>query len=121
MKAKKKVISITKLKYKADAVFSNWVRERDGKCVTCGSRQNLQNGHFISRSINILRFDERNCNCQCVSCNVFKNGNMPAYSQFMLRTYGPKIIDNLLIEKQQLHQFTRIELESIIQKYSVIQ
>lgn len=112
--------SISQLKKKADQVFSKWVRNREPYCVTCGGTSNLQAGHFISRSINILRFDPRNVHTQDVRCNVFLNGNMAAYSQFMLRTYGPKIIDNLLIEKQQLHQFTRQELLDIISKYSVV-
>ncbi len=114
---KKKLRSISSLKKECDRVFSLWVREREQACVLCGSRNSLQCGHFISRSINVLRFSEINCHTCCVSCNVFKNGNMPAYAQFMLKKYGPKIIDNLLIEKQVLKQFKREELEKIIQKY----
>lgn len=114
---KKKLLSISKLKREADRVFSLWVRNREQACVLCGSRNSLQNGHFISRSINVLRYSEINCHTCCCSCNVFKNGNMPAYAQFMLKTYGPKIIDNLLIEKQRLHQFKREELNEIISRY----
>ena len=116
-KKKSKIIPISILKRTADAIFSLWIRNRDKACVLCGSRKELQNGHYISRSVNILRYDIRNCNCCCVVCNVFKNGNMVEYSAFMRRKHGPDIIETLLKEKQQLHQFTRQELESIITKY----
>ena len=118
MVKKKKLKSISQLKKLADGIFSKWIRDRDKRCVTCGLATNLQCGHFISRSINVLRFDERNCNAQCVSCNVFRNGNMPQYAAFMRRKHGPDIIEILLKEKQTLHQFKRQELEHIISKYS---
>ncbi len=115
----KKQIPLGRYRNKADSVFSKWIRARDKRCVTCGSTENLQNGHYVSRSISILRYDERNCNCQCVACNVFKKGNMVEYSAFMRRKHGPEIIEQLLKEKQTLHSFTRQELESIIKRYSL--
>ena len=117
MKPKKKLRTISQLKKIADSVFSKWIRFRDNACVTCGSQSQLQNGHYISRAINILRYDERNCNAQCVVCNVFKNGNMAEYSAFMRRKHGPDIIEQLLREKEVLHQFKREELLAIIKKY----
>lgn len=116
---KKKVKSISQLKKQADAVFSKWVRARDGKCFTCDSRQNLQCGHYISRAINYLRYDETNCNAQCVGCNVFKNGNMPEYAIRLQRKYGENILYILHLNKQILYQFKREELEKIISKYAL--
>jgi len=113
----KKTPSISQLKKRADQVFSLWIRNRDKRCVTCGSTKNLQCGHYISRGINILRYDTRNCNACCAVCNIWKNGNMVEYSAFMRRKHGPDIIETLLKEKQKLHQFTRQELEEIITKY----
>jgi len=43
---------------------------------------------------------------------------MAEYARFMVRTYGPDILEKLAKEKQQLHQFKRQELEEIITKYS---
>lgn len=116
-KRKRKQHSISQLKKQADKVFSLWIRNRDKRCVLCGSTKQLQNGHFVSRGINILRYDERNCNACCSVCNIWKNGNMVEYSAFMRRKHGPDIIETLLKEKQKLHQFTRSELEDIIKKY----
>ena len=121
IKKAKKAKSISQLKKIADSVFSHWIRERDKACVTCGSTERLQNGHYISRSINVLRFSEVNCNCQCMVCNVFKSGNMAEYSAFMRRKHGPDIIEKLLKSKQTLYQFKRSDLELIIEKYSPTQ
>lgn len=119
MNLKKK--SISQLKKKADSVFSFWVRLRDGfTCFTCGKKgelSSIQNGHYISRAINILRYDERNCNAQCVGCNVFKHGNIPEYAIRLQEKYGDGILQELHRIKQQFHQFTRQELEAIIEKY----
>ena len=115
---KKKLKSISWLKKEADRVFSLWIRERDKRCVLCGSTKNLQNGHYISRGINILRYSEVNCNTCCVGCNVFKHGNMAEYALFMQRTHGDGILKQLGAIKQQLHQFKREELQEIITKYS---
>ena len=106
-------------KKKADAVFSKWIRARDKKCVTCGSRGNLQCGHFVSRSCNQLRYGERNCHAQCVGCNIFKNGNMVEYAVFMEKTYGHGIIQELKKEKVKTRQFSIKDLEDIINLYDV--
>lgn len=87
-KPKKK--SISTLKKEADKAFSRYIRYRDGKkdasgnwiveCITCGEWRPysvMQNGHFMSRRHNIIRFDEENCNGQCLTedSNVYMYGN----------------------------------------------
>lgn len=109
--------SVSSLKKEADRVFSLWIRARDGRCVTCGSMYKLQAGHYVSRSWSSLRYDEKNVNCQCLSCNVFKRGNMDEYARFMIRNYGPDILNELALKKFP-YQFRISELEEIIKKYS---
>jgi len=118
MKPKKKSISISKLKRKADAVFSLWVRARDKRCVTCNSTYQLQNGHFVSRNHNSTRYDERNNNAQCAACNIWKNGNMAKYALYLQNKYGPEIIKDLVKQGEKLKQFKRADLEEIIKKYA---
>jgi len=119
MQKKKK--TIVNLKKEADRIFSFWIRVRDKfTCFTCGKKGDLssiQNGHYISRGINVLRYDEINCNAQCVGCNVFKHGDMPEYSIRLQMKYGDHILKELHQKKQQFHQFSRQELEEIIEKY----
>lgn len=83
------------LKKELDRVFSLYIRKRDKKCICCGSTKLLQCGHYISRSNNALRYDERNCNCQCMRCNVFLKGNYPVYSLKMIEKYGSDILEKL--------------------------
>lgn len=111
---KKKVKTIGQLKKIADIVFSLWIRKRDGQCFTCGSKKNLQNGHYISRAKNITRYDEENCHAQCVGCNVFRYGNMVEYTHRL----GWELSEKLRKKGEILHQFKRADLEEIIKKYS---
>lgn len=74
-------------------------------CVTCGKAidwfhpQNnpfgLQVGHYISRDIKQLRWHSKNVHPQCSSCNWEHNKNPVPYTQFMLKTYGQEVLDEL--------------------------
>lgn len=77
---------------KAWAVFSKWVRNRDKRCVTCGSTKTLQAGHFYH---NVLDFDEININTQCTYCNKHKHGNLAIYSAYLLNKYGQQALEQL--------------------------
>lgn len=112
----KKQKSISKLKVEADRVMSLWVRKRDRACVTCGSKENLQNGHYVPRNWLGLRYNKKNCNTQCVGCNVFKKGNMDEYARFLIRKYGPGILETLNKLKKPT-QFKRADYNLIISKY----
>jgi hypothetical protein len=122
----KKKKSVSQLKKEADAVFSRYIRYSaadhagNARCVTCGVVKHwkeLQNGHYERRSVNSLRYDERNCHPQCPGCNIFKGGNYPRYAQFMLQTYGPTILEELEAEAKNLKQFRPFELIEIIDLY----
>jgi len=113
--------SVKQLKAQLDKVFSIWIRERDNHtCVTCGKKMKSnesQCGHYISRGKNNTRFSEINCNCQCSGCNIFKGGNMPAYTIFLERKYGYGIIQKLKKEGDTIKQFKEKELIELIKKY----
>lgn len=80
-----KNLSKKTLHKKAWNTFSKWIRERDKICVTCGSRNDLQAGHFWHAC---LDFDEMNINGQCVQCNYYKSGNLAPYSIYLINKYG---------------------------------
>lgn len=119
---KPKKPTVAKLKKVADKVFSDYVRKRDDyTCFTCGrkgDKTNIQNGHYVSRSYNSLRFDERNCNAQCVPCNIFRRGAMDDYAISLVKKYDWKILEELAREKRKIKQFTVKELELLISTYS---
>lgn len=93
-------------KKELDTWFSMYIRIRDnGTCITCGSKtfwKYQQNGHYVSRQVLSLRFDEKNCNCQCAGCNVFKHGNMDEYALQLQRKYGKDILERLHKEKYKI-------------------
>jgi hypothetical protein len=117
----KKKKTVSQLKRSLDKLFSIFIRMRDkGICYTCGSRQDWkyqQNGHFISRGKMATRYDEKNCHCQCVSCNVFQNGRYPEYAERLIKEYGEGIISDLVKKGRQIKRFTTKELEESIEHY----
>lgn len=125
-KKQPKVKSVSKLKAEADKVFSSYIRQKYADssgyvtCVTCGVAKpikEMQAGHYEKRSVNSLRFDERNVHPQCPGCNVFKQGNYPRYATFMINRYGQEILDELEKEAKTLMQFKAHQLEAIISLY----
>lgn len=65
-------------------------------CVSCGAVfpcDKMNGGHFISRACYPLRWDERNVHCQCVRCNLYRNGAYLEYSQWFIKKYGQKLFD----------------------------
>jgi hypothetical protein len=117
----KKQPSLAALKKKLDRVFSIFIRKRDkGVCFTCDKKlpwKQQQNGHYISRGVLILRWDERNCNCQCVGCNIFKNGNMAEYAIRLMKKHGPAILVDLDREKWKILKMSRQDYVDLIDKY----
>jgi len=118
-KAKKrsKNLTVASLKKKADAIFSIYIRLRDKKCITCGSTENLQCGHFQSRKHNATRYDPYNCQAQCVRCNMFNWGEQYEFGKQLDKKYGDGMAESLKKKAQEIHKFTTYELQDIIDTY----
>jgi hypothetical protein len=54
---------------KLDALVKEIVIARDGKCIVCGTTQNLTPGHLFSRVAYSTRWDLDNVYAQCLNCN----------------------------------------------------
>lgn len=107
------------LSRKAWETFSKWVRNRDKRCVCCGSTNQLQAGHFWH---GVLDFDEMNVNAQCKQCNTFLSGNGTYYSAYLINKYGIKAFKDL--EKRHYlamkgEKRTDMEYQEIINKYKL--
>lgn len=89
-------------------VLNDYVKWRDAvdningkpisECITCGkqvSGVNNQAGHYISRRIRRVAFDEHNVHSQCSYCNRFLNGNPVIYRRKIIELYGQKELDRL--------------------------
>ena len=83
-------MTVSKLKKELDKWFSLYIRLREAtdeglvQCFTCGKvnsyKVGMQNGHFMSRQFMATRYDEQNCQVQCVGCNMFKFGEQFKFS-----------------------------------------
>lgn len=123
MKNSPKKKSVAQLKKIADAEWSKYIRLRDsdqygyGNCITCGVKKfwkEAQCGHFISRKISLLRYDELNTSLQCVGCNMFKSGEQYLFAKAIDDKYGAGVAEELNNQRFTTHKFTVAELEAII-------
>jgi 5-methylcytosine-specific restriction endonuclease McrA len=53
----------------ADAAFSLYIRERDGRCLNCSTRSGLQCAHLVSRRYRAVRWDPDNAVALCFRCH----------------------------------------------------
>ncbi len=121
-----KTKSISQLKKQADKNFSLYIRKKYAdwkdqvRCYTCDKTfplKEIQNGHFVSRTYTNLRWSEKNCRPQCVSCNVFKRGAMDEFATRLERE-TPGILAELNLWKHRPSSTnTRQDLLMIIEKY----
>jgi len=118
----KKKKSLIRLKKDLDYVFSRYIRQRDNHvCFTCDKQlepEQSQCGHFVSRSYHKVRWNEENCNCQCMRCNVFLKGNYSEYAERLQKKYGMGIINKLNEMKRGLFKANREFYENKIIYYT---
>ena len=100
-----------------DKYTSLIVRRRDRRCVTCGSRQALQCSHFYSRHYLTIRFDLRNCNGMCSTCNRRHNSDATAYQRFMNERYGPAVVAELDGMRISMRKVSDEELLKLLEGY----
>ena len=131
MKVKKvKKEKITPLKTKLDNIFSLYIRLREAtdeglvQCFTCGNVNNykvgMQNGHFMSRQFMSTRYDEQNCQVQCVGCNMFKFGEQFKFSLALDYKYGKGTAEELLHKSRQINKMSSKDFEEKISYYKLI-
>lgn len=83
---------------KADVLFSEYIRRRDGKCVRCGRRGEgekgivgLQCSHYFGRGAESTRFDDKNCDTLCFGCHQeWGSKDRESYREFKLRQLGER-------------------------------
>jgi len=119
--------SISKLKKELDKWFSLFIRLRDAteeglvQCFTCGAvkyyKKGMQCGHFQSRTFLATRFDEENCQPQCVGCNMFKQGEQYKFSLYLDTKYGEGKAEELQYLAKSIVKFTRVDYEEKIVYY----
>lgn len=114
---------LPKLLEKTQKIVNAYIRRRDEglPCISCGSYEANQAGHFISvRQSSALRFNEFNINLQCAGCNKYKYGNPIMYRMNLIDKIGETSVKELEYEfkHNRLKKWTRDELFEIMKKYS---
>lgn len=113
---------------KLDKIFSEFIRLRDtkpwnfeyGRCISCGRIlpwAKLQCGHFHSRIHMNTRFDERNCNIECIACNIYSADHLIGYRKNLIKKIGEKEVDMLDVRAHQSKSFSLFELQMLIKHY----
>ena len=113
---------------KLDTEFSIYIRNRfavDGisTCFTCGKEDNwrsLQCGHFMSRKHYSTRWDENNCQVQCVGCNVYRYGEQYIFGNNLDKVYGIGSAESLSTTARQICKIKDFELQDKIDYYKIL-
>lgn len=128
LKSKKKPKTKGKLVKELDALYSRYIRNKYATdnmvmCVSCGRLdevKSMQNGHYMSRQFYSTRWLDKNCHPQCYRCNVALKGNYPAYTKFMISTYGVEVLDELIELSKKTPQFKINDIQEMIEKYKCL-
>jgi hypothetical protein len=86
-------------KKKADVLFSQLVRSV-GHCLRCGTTQNLQCAHVISRRYSATRCDLRNAYCLCAKDHLYYTAWPREFSKFITEHTGSEVYDELKLKAE---------------------
>ena len=119
--------TVSKLKKELDKWFSLFIRLREAneygmvQCFTCGVvrgyKDGMQNGHFQSRKHMATRFDEENCQVQCIKCNMFSQGEQYKFALALESKYGEGKAEELEFLARTTLKISRVEYEEQIEYY----
>lgn len=101
---------------KADTVFSQFIRLRDGKCMRCWSEIRLndkglpvshQASHFQGRKKEATRFDEENVDCLCGACHMYFTSHPAEHYQWQVNKKGQETVDLIVLRSNQYQKKDR--------------
>jgi hypothetical protein len=105
------------LKDELDRITSLLVRAIFGRCVTCGTTENLTASHFYPRRWVNVRWSLVNVSCQCMNCNCRHSIDQNALTRWMLQTYGADAIVELFELRNRRQMPSDDELRSLLEDY----
>ena len=122
-KAKLKLDLMTKSDYIKilQQLVNKYVRLRDGSfCISCDKaiRGKVDAGHFFScGNYPSVRFDLRNINSQCITCNQFKGGRIHEYREYLIKKIGSVEFEDLERKAHENRKYSIPELKDMIQEF----
>lgn len=108
------------LKRKLWALFSAYVKERDGNtCFSCGASglegHGWHAGHlFPAGAHGIIRYEPKNVHSQCYRCNINLGGNGAAYTARFIDRYSFEEFKRLSALSRELRQWRAPEVQELI-------
>jgi len=117
---------LSKLKKELDKWFSLYIRLRHAtdtglaQCYTCNKidhYKKLQCGHFLSRRHHATRWNETNCQVQCVKCNMYEQGMQWQFGLKLEANYGDGTVKELEYLASTIAKFTRVDYKENITYY----
>ena len=117
----------TSLETHLDIVFSLYIRLRDAmdggmtRCISCGKVfpfPQVQCGHFFGRANMSTRWDEQNCNAECVRCNCFDDEHLVGYRLNLVRKIGTEAYDELCERAHRTRKWSGDEIRDMIKYYT---
>lgn len=91
----------------ADQAFSKWIRLRDGKCLRChkkvelngkGLPVSLQASHFQGRRKENTRFDPDNVCALCAGCHSYLGANPAEHYLWQVDRMGQAKVDAVILK-----------------------
>lgn len=82
---------------KADALFSAYIRKRDGHCRVCGATTNLEAAHIYSRRHWSTRHCPSNAIALCFTHHRYFTENPLEFSRWCDGEFGREAMDKLFI------------------------
>jgi len=89
-------------RYKADAMFSEYIRSRDKVCQYCLKKAATQVHHHFSRRYWATRFDPENCAGFCFKCHRLLHENPAIQVEWWTKRIGKKSWDAMWIRSNQV-------------------
>lgn len=110
--------SVKSLRNKADKLWSQMIRERDGKCRRCGKEPPeviLQAAHVISRRYKAIRWDLRNGIGLCIGCHHWAHKQPVEFDWWVQELLGKETYESLRQEAlAYVGRVSRVNLEEVV-------
>ena len=124
--SKKKTVSLSSLKKKADKLFSQYIRQKYSDnnwiatCISCWKKdhyKNMHNAHFIERGCMKRRWEEDNCRPACAGCNTFrKEYHLRMFTIFQIKRLWLEKVEEMSADRYRLHKLRKADLIYLIEE-----
>lgn len=100
-----------------DIAFSLFIRNRDKRCLRCGSQSKLQCAHIFSRTARSVRWDPLNALTLCWNCHFnWAHRNPVEFTEFVKKLLGRRFAE-LKRRYHNIKHWTEEEKRSLLKAF----